>query len=155
MYYFYDTNALLSLGDEVLKQEFFYLSSITLQELESIKNNRNKTEEIKFKARQIVHLLMENPHKYEVVLYIPGSVDSSVLEENPDSKICACAANVVSEKKIPITFVTGDLCCAIIAKYIFKLPVILTNENNEIKYTGFVEQSMSEDEMAHFYSNPT
>ena len=41
---FYDTNALLELQEEVLAEDFA-ISSVTLEELESIKTNKNKTEE--------------------------------------------------------------------------------------------------------------
>ena len=65
---FYDTDALLVLGDRAFNEEFA-LSSITLQELENIKISRNKSDEIKYQARTIVRLLDENKDKYEVVIY--------------------------------------------------------------------------------------
>lgn len=157
MYYFYDTNALLSLGDRVFEQGFFYISSVTLQELENIKTNRNKTEEIKFKARQVLHLLVENMDRYEVIIYTPGLL-SSVLEETPDNKICACVDKLIKSsaadsKNLPITFVTGDLSCAMIARNIFQLPVKIIGEVEKEKYTGFIEKTMDDEEMAAFYSD--
>ena len=65
---FYDTNALLELTDEVLT-EVFAISSVTLEELENIKTARNKTEEVRYKARKVVHLLDENRGRYEVIVY--------------------------------------------------------------------------------------
>lgn len=157
MYYFYDTNALLSLGDTILDQGFFYISSVTLQELENIKTNRNKTEEVKFKARQVLRLLVENMGKYEVVIYSPGLI-SSALEETPDNKICACVDKLIKSSAVDgvnlsVTFVTGDLSCAMIAQNIFQLPVKIVGDTEKEKYTGFVEKTMNDEEMAVFYSH--
>ena len=44
----YDTSSLLLLNKEKLAQEKFLISSITLEELESIKTSSNKDNEIKY-----------------------------------------------------------------------------------------------------------
>ena len=51
---FVDTNILLSHLDQIEKEDFFMLSSITLTELEDIKTNRNKSDDIKYAARKAV-----------------------------------------------------------------------------------------------------
>jgi hypothetical protein len=47
---FYDTNALLN-GDYLDEKENFYISNLTITELENIKNNPKKDPDIKYKAR--------------------------------------------------------------------------------------------------------
>lgn len=64
-YIFYDTCALLSDQKEIFKKdEKFYLSSITLNELENIKTSGTKDEETKYNARILLHALAENKNKY-------------------------------------------------------------------------------------------
>lgn len=120
---FYDTNALLELQEDVL-QEYFAISSVTLEELENIKTSKTKTEETRYKARKIVHILDENIDKYNVVVYndkIEQLIVNIGIEKNNDNKICACAKSLCHDNNI--VFVTNDLCCRIIAKNIFKLNV--------------------------------
>lgn len=119
---FYDTNALLELQEEVLGEKFA-ISSVTLEELENIKTAKNKTEEIRYKARKIVHILDENRDKYEVIVYnkkIEQDIINLGLEINNDSKICACAQYCHDND---IIFVTNDLCCRVIAESVFRLQV--------------------------------
>ena len=46
--YAYDTNALLKLGKKAYEYAPFFISSVTLEELEHIKSGRDKSEEVKF-----------------------------------------------------------------------------------------------------------
>lgn len=147
---FYDTNAVLLLQDKVLDTSFL-ISSTTLRELEHIKVSANKSEETKFRARKILHVLDENSDKYNVII-----VDDSILtiiydkglEDTPDNQICACASTVED-----VLFITNDIACKTIAKWIFGLNVSsVINDNNEI-YKGYREVSLDENDMAHFYEN--
>ena len=134
---FYDTNALLELQEEILAEKFA-ISSVTLEELESIKTNRNKTEETRYKARKIVHILDENRDKYEVVIYnkdIEQKLITIGLELNNDNKICACAKQICHDDNI--VFVTNDLCCRIIAENVFKLNVKNAKSNDSDMYKGY------------------
>ena len=65
-YNFYDTSSLLLRANNLFNnlEENIVISSVTLMELENIKTSRFKSEEIKFQARQITHLLEQNPDKY-------------------------------------------------------------------------------------------
>ena len=47
-----DTNVLLSHLDQLENEDFFFLSSVTLEELEDIKTNKNKTEDLRYAARK-------------------------------------------------------------------------------------------------------
>ena len=70
MTYFYDTCSLLSLQEKVFEDnEIFYISHITLQELENIKTAYNKDEETKFKARKLLRLLVSHEGNYNVIFY--------------------------------------------------------------------------------------
>ena len=67
--YFYDTCALLDNPMEAFKRGHFWISSITLNELEDIKTSGRKDEETKYNARKLLHLLEENDNKYSIMLY--------------------------------------------------------------------------------------
>lgn len=151
---FFDTNALIELCDSDFS-EGFYISSITLCELENIKTSQNKDEQTKYKTRQILHRLNENLN-YQVVIFnefIGKILDEERLPHTPDNEICACAA-YLKELGKDITFVTGDLNCKIIARDIFKLPVADIYEKKE-HYTGFLEVELNDEGMAEFYGNLT
>lgn len=62
---FYDTNALLELQEEAFK-EFFLCADVTLRELEEIKTSSRKSEDVKYKARKLSHLLDEHTGEYYV-----------------------------------------------------------------------------------------
>ena len=52
---FYDTNVLINMQDIIFNcEDRFYISNITYKELEHIKTSHNKTEEVKYKAREAV-----------------------------------------------------------------------------------------------------
>jgi len=133
---FYDTNAILELQQNIFKEDFF-ISSITLQELENIKVSYNKDENTKYKARKMIHLLDRNSNKYKVIIFQKSML--SILEEfgmqdTPDCKIMACVKAMDDPNVI---FVTNDLCCRTIAEKIFKLKVEkLENKDNAI-YKGY------------------
>ena len=152
--YFYDTNALLTLQEQVLKEKFV-ISSITLQELEDIKTSYKKDQEVKYKARKTIHILDENPDMYDVVVYhLPlYNMYMSDLEDTPDNKICACAKWYQEFKDNKLVFVSDDICCRTIARYEFDLNAIGITNNDDIDYTGFKEIKMSEEEMAYFYEH--
>lgn len=152
--YFYDTNALLTLQEQVLKEKFV-ISSITLQELEDIKTSYKKDQEVKYKARKAIHILDENPDMYDVVVYhLPlYNMYMSDLEDTPDNKICACAKWYQEFRDNKLVFVSDDICCRTIARYEFDLNAIGITNNDDIDYTGFKEIKMSEEEMAYFYEH--
>ena len=154
---FFDTNAILDLQDKMFEDDFC-ISSISLQEMENIKTSGRKDEETKYKARKALHLLDENKDKYEVVIYTTAMENYIVekqLEITPDTKIIASCA--FSKGLLPqdtdFVFVTNDIACKMIANKIFSLEVESVGENKLDEYKGFVEKSLSEDEMAYFYEH--
>ena len=150
---FYDTNAVLKLQSKIFEDDFA-LSSTTLHELEHIKTNRNKDEEVKYNARKVIHLLDTYSDKYDVVTFTTD-VDELMHEygvfDSPDNEIIACAKYYSKENDI--IFITNDICCKVIAKDIFKLDVESVGDNIDDNYKGFVEKSLSEEEMAYFYEH--
>lgn len=137
---FYDTNALLELMDDVLVEPFV-ISSVTLEELENIKTSKTKTEEIRYKARKVVHLLDENRDKYEVVIYTDSNAEilnRYSIEVTNDSKICACAKEWQRDnRKDELLFVTNDICCRIIAEDVFGLKVERVASTDNSIYKGY------------------
>lgn len=93
-YNFYDTSSLLLRSNNLFDNpdENIIISSITLQELENIKTARNKSEEVKYKARQLTHLLEANPDKYVCYPYRTTMLERvKDFDINDDLKILACA----------------------------------------------------------------
>ena len=136
---FYDTNALLELMDDVLVEPFV-ISSVTLEELENIKTSKTKTEEIRYKARKVVHLLDENRDKYEVVIYtekVAEFINMFTIEVNNDAKICACAKQYVRSHDNDMIFVTNDICCRVIAEDVFCLKVERATSTDNSIYKGY------------------
>ena len=75
----------------------FYLSIITLKELENIKTSIYKDEETKYKARHILHLLLENEDKYKVDTTDWSSYISRYgLPNTNDSLIIISALSIVT-----------------------------------------------------------
>ena len=154
---FYDTNILLELQDKVFNERFC-ISSVSLQELESIKVSSKKDEEIKYNARKILHLLDKYKDKYNVIIYTLAMEDFIIenhMEVTPDTKIiasCVFAKDTFVDDADYI-FVTNDIACKMIANKIFGLKVESINENKLDEYKGFIEKSLSEAEMAYFYEH--
>ena len=154
---FLDTNTILDLQDKMFEDNFC-ISSISLQEMENIKTSGRKDEETKYKARKALHLLDENKDKYEVVIYtttMENYIVEKQLEVTPDTKIIASCA--FSRGLLPqdtdFVFVTNDIACKMIASKIFGLEVESVGENKLDDYSGFVEKTLSESEMAYFYEH--
>ena len=155
--YFYDTNAVLDLQDRIFDTKF-YLSSVTLDELEKIKTSSRHDEAVKYKARKILHLLDEKSDEYKVVIYttaIENIINEKNIEVSPDTKIISCC--VFSKGLLPkgeeFVFVTNDIACKMIARKIFNLTVKGVNDEPVDIYKGYREISLDEQEMAHFYQN--
>lgn len=134
----------------------FVISSQSLIELEEIKTNRNKSDDVKAAARSAARWLADHYGEYEVV-----TVDTDDLAHDfgldmfePDVKICCGALYWQREHNEPVKFVTHDLCCRHIAQNVLGLDVEwFENKPDKIDYTGFKEIVMDENEMAYFYEH--
>lgn len=159
---FFDTSSLLLAGDEIESYCPFWISSITLNELENIKTAKNKDADVKAVCSKISHWLRENTDKYNVYIfdnYTQAIIDDSFLPDNNDTKILYSAVQVAMNLKDDdesLLFITNDLLLNLIATnqfgYILKVGSI---EQEEDMYSGYLELKLTDDEMANFYSNPT
>ena len=113
---------------------------MTLQELEEIKISSRKDDEIKYKARKVLHLLDENSDKYDVVVYttaMENYINEKQVEISPYTKIissCVVSQRLLEEGKI--VFITNDIACKMIASKIFGLEVESVGEKENI-YKGY------------------
>ena len=147
MKYFYDTNVLLH-GDKKYFEQNFYISSVTLEELENIKTE-SKNQELKLKARRVLRWLINNREKYQIIIYkkslfntLPYAIDT------PDKKIIATAKRI----KEDIIFITYDLCCSKLAQIAGLKVKLCLEENTDKDYNGFKKLYCNSDqELAKFY----
>ena len=138
--YFYDTCALIN-DQEIAFNEPFFITDLTLYELEDIKTSKTKDDEIKARVRKLLHLLNENEGKYTIIPAI------ALKDKNNDERIVATASYV--EPKIP--FRTDDLACAFIAKcYGLEVITQLPQENEYLGYKKIVFEN--ENDTVDFYS---
>ena len=153
---FYDTNALIDLGDKIFEDQF-YIAAITLKELENIKNNSHKDIETKVKVRQLIRKMIENQEKYmvhDVVVdeELQKTFAQAGLPITPDNLICYIAANTIINNN-EVIFVTGDISCYLIAKEIFKMPVEFSQVASQELYKGYQEYVAENDNALEvFYS---
>lgn len=150
---FYDTSSLLKLKEKAF-EEPFVTSSIVINELENIKVNKNKTEDLRFSARQLVRLF--NTHSnYEIVTYTVEHDEIARQHKLPltnDNLISACAYEYYRYKPNSV-FVTNDLILKLVASYIYKIPTDIIQETHFEKYRGYKKIGLSENEMEDFYNN--
>lgn len=153
---FYDTCSILDLLEDDYKEKFV-ISSVSLTEIDNIKVSLNKSDDIKFKARQASRWLNKYINNYETVIVKQihyNTLNQFQIPITNDNLICV-SAWLYNKETEPIAFHTRDNNCRIIASKIFELDVVYDEEinNNVIDYTGYKEICMSNDEMNLFYSN--
>ena len=147
---FFDTNMLLHNNLDIV--DFFYISNISIQELQNIKNASYKDDQIKYKARKAARWLKDNLNKFEIILYdsnkelnIPFSIDSN------DKKIIATALSLQQQNE-KILFQTMDLNCFFLAKC-FGLKAELIQEQQQSLYNGYSKiLCNSDDQLSDLYS---
>lgn len=132
---FYDTNALLNLGEKAFSEKFA-IADITLRELESIKTNRNKDEEVKHKARKVAHLL--DKHSDMIIVFPTKEEDYDYPDEGIIKAADALNYSIQNGayNASDLQFVTDDICCKLLARNVYKLPVEST-ESQESIYKGY------------------
>lgn len=152
---FYDTSSLLLKSHDLFdNDEKFAISSITLQELESIKNAFNKDPDVKYAARQLINELESHYGSYDIVIYkedFNKYIKNYII--NNDTKILACCCDYQkNHPKKQISFITNDLCLKHIAHIILG-PKVESVKDNSDSYAGYKEVYMTDDEMTDFYQN--
>lgn len=159
--YFYDTCALLNMG-EMAFDEPFMISCRTLIELEQIKTDKHKDEQVKHKVRVVSRLLNDNAHSNTVTIIYTGDFRQDenflcrdYLMDSPDSHICYAAWQSYINDNNTI-FCTDDLCCKNIASAILNIPVCSSEDIiYPDTYTGYKEVELTDEELSQIYSNPT
>ena len=161
MTFLFDTNILLNFKPSYFDnlEEKFYLSSITINELEEIKSSGKKDEETKYNARKILHWLEDNQDKYEIIVFhndFYDIIDAYNLPKTIDSSIIATAYQFYKNVNLEYPkdsryFVTDDLACRAIARSI-GIPVYYLGNTEEEEYTGYKIIKMEEEELSEFYS---
>lgn len=154
-YLFYDTCTLLNELESIFKGEPFYISNLTLRELENIKTSAHKDEDTKYKARRLIHLLQDHTDLVNIIDYNykwdKYFKKYPILTDNTDSRIILTA--LLLSKKHSLIFLTQDSCCAQIAH---SLGLTVQRQREVIsEYHGFKEIAISDDDLAKFYTYPT
>ncbi len=92
-------------------EEPFLISAVTLRELEDIKVSRNKDDDVKFRARRILHILDEHPDIYamaDITTATYNALAERKMPDTPDNLICVSAAYIKSTSHPDLEFVTND-----------------------------------------------
>ena len=150
---FYDTNVLLRKDIEEITKNKFVISTITLAELENIKNDSRKDFSIKVRAQNVSKWLAENEKRYEVCIYnenLIAPLKELGLEINNDAKIIACA--LAWSKHNEVELVTGDLNMYNIAKTTGLRKVSLYKPTPDT-YKGYEVVTLNDEEMAYLYEH--
>lgn len=157
-YKFYDTCSLLLKSTHLFDDDNtqVIISSITLQELEDIKNSSRKDENIKFTARAVLNILNNNPEAYEIHIFKPEMLDKfKQFEATNDIKILACAFDYDYNKHPDETvFVTNDLALKAIANLYFGEDSIESVIQEELdQYPGYREVVLNDEQLSQLYEN--
>ena len=150
---FYDTCSLLQLQEDAFQTEF-WISNITLVELENIKNSSTKDEETKWRTRHLLHLMENNKEKVNIFIY-GADWDEDIKENNlilnNDARIIISAIHLEHDIKKDVVFITSDLSCKYMAMFM-GLHTRFLNRNKVDIYTGYKVKKLNEEELATFYS---
>ena len=142
----YDTNALIDLYNKIFNEEF-YVSRISLRELENIKNSKNKDEETKYRARKLSKMFQEQSYMYHTVC---TEFDNDPHLGNDDKIIKA--VKFLQDEGIDVVFMTNDACCYNLAKAEVLKVRSTGAESDDESYLGFRELNLTEEELSEFYS---
>lgn len=153
MAYFLDTNILLKHLGKIKKLNKFYISSITLEELEDIKSSGKKSEDVRYAARRAVRWLNENENKFECILYRDVLSQPKDDAYSNDWKIIQCCEEIRRNSEETVTFLTDDLLCKLVAQREFNIPVESWVNSGEYIYKGYQEISGSSAEINAYMDN--
>ena len=122
------------------------ISSISLEELESIKTSNNKDISIKSAARQVVRELNDHYGEYIIDIYNEDKIKPFIkagYSITNDIKIIAGALSFKNSQSTKDTFifVTNDLICYHIASLYFDTEEV----SDEYEYEGFIEVELNDE----------
>ena len=127
---FLDTSAILAGGLD----SFFniYISPIVISELENIKTDRNKDDDTKFFARQVVREIIQN-NEYSFTCFAQKDILKEIsrhpfLTDINDHRILSEAILLSKKTRQPVHFVTSDGTLYLFAKQIKEIDICLKEE---------------------------
>lgn len=158
-FYFLDTSAILN-GFKI--DESAIISNLVLRELEIIKTEKGKSDEIKAKARAAIRSIKDNhplthiPNNKKINKMISKSDD---FLDIPDHRLL-CEAIILkstASDKFNFSFVTSDYSLYNMAKACSDLDVVLYEEEKQSKdmWKGWSDYHPSDDELCSLYTSPT
>lgn len=149
---FYDTSSLLLKANTLFDtEESFVISSITLEELENIKNSLTRDADIKYAARKLLHSLDEHKGIYDIHIFKENMllpIKEKDLSISNDMKILATAIDYNNHIRTDeVIFVTNDLALKVIANLFFGDKMIMSIDDNDDDYKGYLDYSCSDSQM--------
>ena len=159
MFYFLDTSALLNGALKQYPKPQVWISPLSIQELENIKNS-NRSDEIKYLARQTVRDIITS-YDYNIYYANMQKVEkfirkNSYLENTIDHKLLSSAAILAKEQQRPVQFVTSDGALYLFAQLIPGIDYTFFNktQSNFDEQCGWKKYSPTEDEFISLYTHP-
>lgn len=156
-----DTSALLH-QPLLDSQQKIAISSITLQELEHIKNSDKESEQTKFRAREVVRSILTSTN-FDVILTDNRRIDK-MLKKYPflsninDHRIICAAELYAAEAGKDIIFLTSDALQYLFALHMPHLNATypMGNEStfNQSEWCGWGKYYPNEQDMALLYQDP-
>lgn len=157
-----DTSALLHQKGLLNPSVKIAISSITLQELEHIKNSDKESLQIKYQAREIVRQILTS-NNFDVILTDNKKIDK-LLKKYPflsninDHRIICAAEEYAIENNEDIIFLTSDALQYLCALHMPHLDAVypMGDEGGEKsdEWAGWGKYYPTEEEMALLYSDP-
>lgn len=153
---FYDTCSLLIARESLFakNQPKFLISSVTLKELEHIKTANNKSDDVKYAARLLLHLFDQYPEQYEVIIHRTSYEDylhALSLGVTDDTRILSDAVH--ADRAQDVVFVTNDLSLKHMANLYFGDGMLESVIEDADYYTGYKEVICDDKTLAEFYQN--
>ena len=154
---FYDTSSLLLRAENLFDtNESFVISSITLDELESIKTSQKKDADTKYAARRLLHLLDEYIGEYEIHVFnekMLKPIEEKSLTINNDIRILATALDYNATQN-EVLFITNDLSLYYMARLFVSEDQLASVAEDNDTYQGYIDIQLDDEEMEAFYSYP-
>ena len=155
-----DTSALLHQPHLLYSQSKIAISSITLQELENIKNNDKESIQTKYKAREIVRAILTTD-KFKVVMSDNHKIDKMLnkyrfLNNINDHRILCAAELYAEELREQIIFLTNDALQYLFALRMPRLSASIPSTASKVdeEWSGWKKYYPNEQEMSLLYSDP-
>lgn len=158
-----DTSALLHQNGLINPLVDIAISSITIQELEHIKNNDKEKEQIKYKAREAVRSILTT-HKFDVILTNNNKIDKMLrkypfLSNIPDHRILCAAELYAIESGHDMIFMTSDALQYLFALQMPHLDAVYPMgteqaDKREEEWAGWGKYYPDEKEMSMLYADP-